>query len=51
MPEFGSFGREMERTGMVWEVLVEISGDSVRNLSVSELKPALTRDYIFFRLD
>lgn len=28
MPEFGSFGREMERAGMVWEVLVEISGDS-----------------------
>ena len=30
-----TFGREKEGAGMVWKAFVEISGNSVRNLSVS----------------
>ena len=45
--EFGSFGRDMEGVGMIWEILVEIFRNLVRNLSVSELKTALSRDLFF----
>lgn len=48
IPEFGSFTRESERAGRLREVLVEISGNSVRKLSVSELETALIRDVIIF---
>lgn len=35
---------------MIWEILVEISRNLVRNLSVSELKTALSRDLFFCNL-
>ena len=48
--EFGSFGREMEGPGMVLEVLVEISRNSVWNLSVSESKNCIIQRFIFLKL-